>query len=42
MLGRALQGEGARAADSKLETRLRLKEDYEEDAYRQLQAELKK
>ena len=42
MLGRALQGEGARAADSKLETRLRLKEDYEEDAYRQLQAEQKK
>ncbi|MGP8245510.1 MAG: tetratricopeptide repeat protein, partial [Bryobacteraceae bacterium] len=42
MLGRALQGEGARAADSQLETRLRLKEDYEEDAYRQLQAELKK
>lgn len=41
MLGRALQGQGARAAES-LETRLRLKENYEEDAYRQLQAELKK
>jgi tetratricopeptide (TPR) repeat protein len=42
MLGRALQAEGARAADSKLESRLRVKQDYEEDAYRQLQAELKK
>jgi tetratricopeptide (TPR) repeat protein len=42
MLARAIQGDGAHPADSKLETRLRLKEDYEEGAYRQLQAELKK
>jgi tetratricopeptide (TPR) repeat protein len=41
MLGRAL-GSGPRAADPKTDERLRLKTDYEEGAYRQLQAELKK
>ena len=42
MLGRALSGDGARAADPKVDDRLRLKTNYEEAAYRQLQAELKK
>jgi Flp pilus assembly protein TadD len=42
MLGRALGGEGARAADPKVDDRPRLKINYEEAAYRQLQAELKK
>jgi tetratricopeptide (TPR) repeat protein len=42
MLGRALSGAPARAADPKVDDRLRLKTNYEEAAYRQLQAELKK
>ena len=46
MLGRALRGDAASPkaspADPKLEDRFRLKTDYEETAYRQLQAELKK
>ena len=41
MLGRALSG-AARASDPKVDERLRLKTNYEEAAYRQLQAELKK
>lgn len=41
MLGRALSG-GARFKDPKFGDRLRLKTNYEEAAYRQLQAELKK
>jgi len=46
MLGRALRGDAAPAkgspAEPKFDDRLRLKTDYEETAYRQLQAELKK
>ena len=42
MLGRALRGDAARAADPKVDDRPRLKTNYEEAAYRQLQAELKK
>jgi tetratricopeptide (TPR) repeat protein len=42
MLGRALRGDGARASDPRTEDRLRLKTSYEETAYRELQAELKK
>ena len=42
LLGRALKGEGPRPGDPKTETRERLKTNYEETAYRQLQAELSK
>ncbi len=41
-LTRAVQGEGPRPGDPKTETRERLKTNYEEAAYRQLQAELSK
>jgi tetratricopeptide (TPR) repeat protein len=40
LLGRALKQEGPRAGDSKTEGRERLKTNYDEAAYRQLQAEL--
>ena len=40
-LGRALKKDGPRPGDPKSEARERLKTNYEEDAYRQLQAELK-
>ncbi|HYW44773.1 MAG TPA: tetratricopeptide repeat protein [Bryobacteraceae bacterium] len=42
LLGRALMGAGPRPGDPKTETRERLKTNYEETAYRQLQAELAK
>jgi tetratricopeptide (TPR) repeat protein len=42
ILGRALKREAARPGDPKLDDRERLKTNYEENAYRQLQAELKK
>jgi tetratricopeptide (TPR) repeat protein len=42
MLGRSLKGDTAHPADPKADDRLRLKINYEEAAYRQLQAELKK
>jgi len=42
LLGRALAREGLRPGDPKLEARERLKTNYEEAAYRQLQAELAK
>jgi tetratricopeptide (TPR) repeat protein len=42
MLGRALKKEGPRPGDSKPEGKPRLKNNYEEAAYRQLQAELGK
>ncbi len=42
VLGRALKQEGARPGEPKLDNRQRLKTNYEEAAYRQLQAELKK
>jgi tetratricopeptide (TPR) repeat protein len=42
LLGRALKHEGLRPSDPKSENRERVKTNYEEDAYRQLQAELKK
>jgi tetratricopeptide (TPR) repeat protein len=42
LLGRALQQEGPRPGEPKLDDRERLKTNYEEAAYRQLQAELKK
>ena len=42
MLGRSLKQEGARPGEPKLDDRYRLKTTYEEAAYRQLQAELKK
>jgi tetratricopeptide (TPR) repeat protein len=42
MLGRALKQEGPRPGEPKIEERERLKTNYEESAYRQLQAELKK
>ena len=42
MLGRALRGDGSHIADPRMDERLRLKTNYEEAAYRQLQAELKK
>ena len=42
LLGRALQREGPRPGDAKLEARERLKTNYDEAAYRQLQAELAK
>jgi len=41
LLGRALKKDGPRPGDPKTEARERLKTNYEEDAYRQLQAELK-
>jgi tetratricopeptide (TPR) repeat protein len=42
LLARASQREGPRASDSRLEARERLKTNYDEAAYRQLQAELAK
>ena len=42
MLGRALKAQGPRPAEPRLDDRVRLKLNYEEAAYRQLQAELKK
>ncbi len=42
MLGRSLKSEGARPGEVRLEDRVRVKTNYEEEAYRQLQAELKK
>jgi tetratricopeptide (TPR) repeat protein len=42
LLGRALKQEGPRPGDSRFEARERLKTNYEEAAYRQLQAELSK
>jgi tetratricopeptide (TPR) repeat protein len=42
MLGRALKQEGPRPGESKVEGRNRLKTNYDEAAYRQLQAELAK
>jgi tetratricopeptide (TPR) repeat protein len=42
LLGRALKQEGPRPGESRFEARERIKTNYEETAYRQLQAELKK
>jgi tetratricopeptide (TPR) repeat protein len=42
LLGRALKGESPRAADPKTDSRERLKVNYDETVYRQLQAELSK
>ena len=42
LLGRATKGEGPRPGEAKLEQRERIKTNYEETAYRQLQAELTK
>lgn len=42
MLGRSLTNEGPRPGEVRLEERVRVKTNYEEEAYRQLQAELKK
>ena len=42
LLGRALKQEGPRPGEPKLDDRERLKTNYDESAYRQLQAELKK
>ena len=42
MLDRSLKGEGARPGEPRLEDRVRVKTNYDEEAYRQLQAELKK
>ncbi len=42
MLDRSLKSEGARRGEPQLEDRVRVKTNYNEDAYRQLQAELKK
>ena len=42
LLGRALKQDGPRAGDPRSENRERVKTNYEEEAYRQLQAELKK
>ena len=42
LLGRALKHDGPRASDPRSENRERIKTNYEETAYRQLQAELKK
>ncbi len=42
MLGRSLKSEGARPGEPHLEDRVRVKTNYDEEAYRQLQAELKK
>jgi len=41
LLGRALKQDGPRPGESRFEARERIKTDYEETAYRQLQAELK-
>jgi Flp pilus assembly protein TadD len=41
LLGRALRQDGPRPGDTRLEARERLKTDYEENAYRQLKAELR-
>jgi tetratricopeptide (TPR) repeat protein len=40
LLGRALKSEGPKPSDTRLEARERIKTDYEENAYRQLKAEL--
>lgn len=42
LLGRALKQDAPRAGDPRSENRERVKTNYEEEAYRQLQAELKK
>lgn len=42
MLGRSLKGDASRLTDPKSDDRLRLKTNYDEAAYRQLQEELKK
>ena len=42
LLGRALKQDGPRPGDPKTDNRERLKTNYEEAAYRQLQAELAK
>jgi len=42
LLDRSLKGEGARPGEPRLEDRVRVKTNYDEEAYRQLQAELKK
>jgi tetratricopeptide (TPR) repeat protein len=42
MLGRSLKSESARPGEPHMEDRVRIKTNYEEEAYRQLQAELKK
>jgi len=42
MLDRSLKSEGARPGEPRLEDRVRVKTNYDEEAYRQLQAELKK
>lgn len=42
LLGRALKKDGPRAGDPRSENRERIKTNYEEEAYRELQAELKK
>ena len=42
LLGRALKHDGPRPSDPRSENRERVKTNYEEAAYRQLQAELKK
>jgi tetratricopeptide (TPR) repeat protein len=42
LLGRALENEGPNPSDTRLEARERIKTNYEENAYRQLKAELKK
>jgi tetratricopeptide (TPR) repeat protein len=42
LLGRALKKEGPRTGDPRSENRERVKTNYEEEAYRELQAELKK
>jgi len=42
MLDRAVKNEGARPGEPHLEDRVRVKTNYDEEAYRQLQAELKK
>jgi tetratricopeptide (TPR) repeat protein len=42
LLGRALKQDGPRTGDPRSENRERVKANYEEEAYRQLQAELKK
>jgi len=42
LLGRAIRGEGPRPGDPKADSRERLKTNYDETAYRQLQAELSK
>ena len=42
MLDRSLKSEGARPGEPHLEDRVRVKTNYDEEAYRQLQAELKK